>query len=193
MINLSILKAENLYQSLTSWIKEVLFSFSFIWTKRVPTELWQLWHCSWLMKAQEKPRGGLPCAWRWLQLSAGTRPSPCGCSHRPPSVASADLHHTCPSLHRPEETNIRQLLSNSRRAWQSTSAWSVKGSYLHEHVADVFVPPLSCSVERGAFVLRFHLKVWVDAVHWKGNGEGNYLIKKTFGSLWRSTRQKSEQ
>lgn len=38
-------------------------------------------------------------------------------------------------------------------------------SYLYKHVADVFVSSLSCSVERSAFVLRLHLKVWVDAVH----------------------------
>lgn len=69
--------------------------------------------CGWLMKIFDNlkiPVAGLPCVWRWLQLSTGTRRFPCGCSHRPPSVAFADLHHTCPSLHQPEEANIREPL-----------------------------------------------------------------------------------
>lgn len=43
--------------------------------------------------------------------------------------------------------------------------------YLHEHVADVFVASLRCSVERSAFVLRIHLEVRVDTVHWRINTE----------------------
>ncbi len=57
-------------------------------------------------------------------------------------------------------------------------------SYLNEHVTDVFVTSLSCSMERSAFVLRFHLKVWVDTVHWKVNGESNSIIK----NIWTETK-----
>lgn len=138
------------------------------------------------MKVCDSPQrldAGLPCAWCWLQLSAGTRLSPCGCSHRPPSVASCDLRHTCPSSHQPEEVNITQSMSNSAinefgeiskcEILQQTVCILKRElkvllqSYLYKHVADVFVSSLRCSVERGAFVLRFHLKVWVDAIHWK--------------------------
>lgn len=40
-------------------------------------------------------------------------------------------------------------------------------SYLNKHVADVFVTALTRRVKRGAFILRLHLKVRVDTVHWK--------------------------
>jgi len=55
-----------------------------------------------------------PCAWRWLRLSAGTGPSPCGCSRTPPSAASAGLRRTCPGSLPPEEERCQTAV---REAW----------------------------------------------------------------------------
>lgn len=48
-----------------------------------------------------------PCVWRQLRPSAGKGPSPCDCSHRPPSAASCDHRRTCPSW-RPPDTKRHQ-------------------------------------------------------------------------------------
>lgn len=42
-----------------------------------------------------------------------------------------------------------------------------KESHLYKHVTDFTVPSFSRSVERCAFILGFHFKVWVYTINWR--------------------------
>lgn len=101
LIKLKYIDSKDTSKSLTS---SNTFKFYFI------HNCGRLSESNWL----QRQHAGLPCAWHRLQLLTGTEPSPCDCSHRPPSVVSCDPRHTCPSLHPPEKVKFSSLTHDTK-------------------------------------------------------------------------------